>query len=133
MIVHARVAPKRDTTRAWEQKPDFVPFRGEIIIYTDKYTVTKETGETIKVPAMKIGDGKTCIADLPFLGVGAAPMQIRYEDLEGLPTICGKKLIGDITEEDLADMGIQQAGDYPDAPLTASDIDAIIDEADSEE
>ena len=128
MVVYARVAPKRDTTAKWEQHADFVPFRGEIIIYTDKYSYEDESGKTVKVPAIKIGDGKTCIAELPFLGGGTAP--VRYDQLEGLPQIEGKTLKGNMS---LDDLGIQKAGDYPETPFTADDIDAIIDAADSED
>ena len=128
MIVQARVAPKRDTTRRWELKPDFVPFRGEIIIYTDKYHDVDTQGNTINVPAIKIGDGRTRIADLPFMGSGSTP--VRYEDLQGLPSINGVELNGDVS---LDELGIQKKGDYPEKPLTADDIDAIIDEADRED
>ena len=130
MIVQARVAPKRDTTARWERKPDFVPFRGEIIIYTDKYSYTNEHGETVKVPAIKIGDGKTCIAELPFLGTGSTPVPVYYDELQGKPRIGGVELSGDMSLEDL---GIQKAGNYPETPFSADDIDRIIDEADSEE
>lgn len=128
MVVYARVAPKRDTTRNWELHADFVPFRGELIIYTDKYSYEDEEGRRVKVPAIKIGDGHTKICDLPFLGGGTAP--VRYDQLEGLPKIGGKTLTGDMSLEDL---GIQKAGSYPETPFTADDIDAIIDAADSED
>ena len=128
MIVHARVAPKRDTTKRWEQKPDFIPFRGEIIIYTDKYHDYDEEGHKINIPAMKIGDGRTRIADLPFMGGGSTP--VRYDQLIGLPKINGVELSGEIS---LDELGIQPAGEYPEVPLSPADIDAIIDEADSEE
>ena len=128
MIVQARVAPKRDTTARWERKGDFVPFRGEIIIYTDKYSYEDEQGKTVNVPAIKIGDGKTCIAELPFLGGGSTP--VRYDELQGLPKINGVELTGN---KSLDDLGIQKAGDYPETPLSADDIDRIIDEADSED
>ena len=130
MIVQARVAPKRDTTARWERKPDFVPFRGEIIIYTDKYSYTNEKGETVSVPAIKIGDGTTCIAELPFLGTGSTPVPVYYADLQGKPRIGGKELVGDMSLEEL---GIQEVGDYPEVPLSADDIDKIIDEADEED
>ena len=134
MIVHARVAPKRDTTANWELHADFIPFRGELVIYTDYSHYTNDKGRRVNVPAIKVGDGHTCIADLSFIGGGSGPVTpIRYEDLQGLPTICGKTIVGDLTEEDLAEMGIQKAGDYPEVALTADDIDKIIDEIDGDD
>ena len=130
MIVNARVAPKRDTTAKWEEHADFIPFRGEIIIYTDKYTYVDPQGNVKKVPAIKIGDGRTCIAELPFLGSGGGGAPVSYNDLMDLPMFNGKPLRGNITVDDLAEMGIQKAGDYPEVALTADDIDKIIDEVD---
>ena len=46
-----------------------------------------------------------------------------YNDLYNKPTINGVELEGVVT---LDDLGIQPAGDYPDEPLTAADIDEII-------
>lgn len=129
MIVQARVAPKRDTTARWERKPDFVPFRGEIIIYTDKYSYVDGEGNVKKAPAIKIGDGKTTIAELPFLG-GESGSVVSYNDLMDIPTFNGKPLKGNITADELAEMGIQKAGNYPEVALTADDIDKIIDEVD---
>lgn len=133
MIVHARVAPKRDTTANWELHADFVPFRGEIIIYMDKYTFVDSEGNTKKVPAIKIGDGKTTVGVLPFLGGGGGSAPVSYNDLMDLPTINGKPLKGNITADDLAELGIQKAGDYPEVALTADDIDKIIDEIDGDD
>lgn len=98
MIISARVAPKRDTMKNWAEHGDFVPLRGEIVIYMDKYTfIDEETGWRVPIPGIKIGDGKTRVADLPFSG------PVRYDELEGLPSIEGHPLVGNMT---LAELGI---------------------------
>ena len=48
---------KSDTTENWNKAINFIPRENEVIIYTDKYP-----------PLMKIGDGKTKLLELPFIG-----------------------------------------------------------------
>ena len=48
---------KSDTTENWNKAINFIPKENEVIIYTDKYP-----------PLMKIGDGKTKLLDLPYIG-----------------------------------------------------------------
>ena len=56
-----------NTTAYWNQKIDYIPTRGSIIIYLDKNT-RQINNETINVPAIKIGDGSAYLIDLPFMG-----------------------------------------------------------------
>lgn len=129
MIVRARVAPKRDTTENWELHADFVPFCGELVIYTDKEVYTDDQGELVYVPGIKIGDGATAVGDLPFIsgggGGGGGGGVSRYDQLEGLPKMNGVTIRGNITMEGLAAYGIQKFGDYADTPLTDDKIDII--------
>lgn len=62
-VVKGRVQSKSDTTANWNKAKNFVPLKGEICIYVDYY------GEN--TPAIKVGDGKTRIQDLNFLGFEA--------------------------------------------------------------
>lgn len=55
-----------DTTAGWNDKLDYVPKRGEIVLYTDRDTIIDEQGNTIMVPGIKIGDGNAYLVDLPF-------------------------------------------------------------------
>lgn len=48
---------KKDTTENWNKAKRFIPKENEIIIYTDIFP-----------KGIKIGDGKTKITDLPFIG-----------------------------------------------------------------
>lgn len=51
-----------DTTEHWADLPGFLPSKGAIIIYSDYAIVDGKA-----VPAVKIGDGSTYLADLPFV------------------------------------------------------------------
>lgn len=62
-VIKGRVQSKRDTTANWNAAKNFIPLLGEIIIYSDYY------GEN--TPAIKVGDGKTKVQDLGFLGFEA--------------------------------------------------------------
>lgn len=56
---------KIGSTYYWDyEHMDYVPLRGEIIIYDDKGTT--DDGESI--PGIKIGDGMAYVVDLPFVG-----------------------------------------------------------------
>lgn len=70
-VVRGRVQSKSDTTENWNNAPNFIPLKGEICIYTDYY------GEN--TPAIKVGDGKTRIQDLHFLGF-EAHYDVEYID-----------------------------------------------------
>ena len=48
---------KKDTTKNWEKAVNFIPKDQECIIYTDMLPL-----------GIKIGDGKTKLADLNFFG-----------------------------------------------------------------
>lgn len=67
---NVRIKSKHDSTANWNAAIGFVPLEGEIIVYNDYKTITKEVdGETcqVQVPGIKIGDGQTYVQDLPFL------------------------------------------------------------------
>ena len=68
--MQARIKSKHDTTANWNNAIGFIPLAGEIIIYTDYKTITKEIdGEErqVQIPAIKIGDGMAYVQDLPFV------------------------------------------------------------------
>ena len=48
---------KSDKEENWNKAINFIPKENEVIIYSDKYP-----------PLMKIGDGKTKLLDLPYIG-----------------------------------------------------------------
>jgi len=55
------------TTDFWDSCRGYIPNKGQIIVYSDYKTITKD-GETVTVPAIKIGSGNGYIQDLPFVG-----------------------------------------------------------------
>ena len=52
-----------NTKEYWDAKIDFVPERGEIVIYENKTTI-----DGVIYPGVKIGDGNAYLVDLPFVG-----------------------------------------------------------------
>lgn len=70
MSTTARIKFKRDTTENWNNARGMIPLEGEVIVYNDYATITKivdEEEKTIIVPAIKIGDGRAYVQDLPFV------------------------------------------------------------------
>jgi len=61
-----RIQIKHDLEENWQKAVNFIPLAGEFIIYDG----TIEDGKYVKMPKIKIGDGKTKINDLPFTLTG---------------------------------------------------------------
>lgn len=57
--LQARIQNKCDTTANWAKATNFVPKKGEIIVYSD--------GGGTGVPKMKVGDGTTVVESLKFI------------------------------------------------------------------
>lgn len=57
--ISARTQQKTDTTANWAKATNFVPKKGEIIVYSD--------GGGTGVPKMKVGDGTTVVGSLKFI------------------------------------------------------------------
>lgn len=70
MAINSRIKLKSDITENWNKAVNFSPSRGEMCIYLDAEPIYSIDGETIEDyrPKIKIGDGETRIADLPFVG-----------------------------------------------------------------
>lgn len=79
-----RIVQKHDTEANWKKATNFIPLKGEIIIYDD-------------LNKIKIGDGSTKINDLKFSTVNPSDMELvelatvatsgSYNDLSNKPTI----------------------------------------------
>lgn len=65
--ISAILCALHDTTEKWNANPDFIPKKGEIVVYTDYGRKTVNDVEYL-VPGIKIGDGKAYLIDLPFVG-----------------------------------------------------------------
>lgn len=71
---NTRIQHKIDTYDNWEKATNFIPLKGEIIIYT-----TDEEGN--ENPSIKIGDGETGVNSLPFAYAEKAQVQfITWEE-----------------------------------------------------
>ena len=71
------VGAKYNTTYYWENAIGYKPSAGEIIVYSDYKTITKN-GETVTVPGIKIGSGNAYVQDLAFLGEYDASLLIDH-------------------------------------------------------
>lgn len=60
--LNTRIQNKIDTTANWEKATNFVPKKGEIIVYSD--------GGGTGIPKMKVGDGTTKVGSLKFADEG---------------------------------------------------------------
>ena len=56
--LNLRIINTHDTEAKWDKLPDFIPNKGEIIVY--------DIDGTIGYQRFKIGDGVTKLAELPF-------------------------------------------------------------------
>ena len=62
-----------NTTEYWSSRTDFIPGRGTLVVYTDRFRT--EDGQDI--PGLKIGDGDAYLVDLPFAGGDMDPVLAR--------------------------------------------------------
>lgn len=60
--LQARIQNKIDLTANWEKATNFIPKKGEIIVYSD--------GGGTGIPKMKVGDGATKVGSLKFVDEG---------------------------------------------------------------
>lgn len=74
----ARIAPKHDVEANWNKATQFVPLKGEIIIY--------EPDDQHAYARQKIGDGKTLVKNLPFINtkIGTADTNEVLDKIEYL-------------------------------------------------
>ena len=54
------------TTEYWNNKPQLIPKKNTIIIYTDNQS-KEEEGNIINIPGIKIADGSAFLIDQPFI------------------------------------------------------------------
>ena len=76
--INSRIQQKHDVAANWAKATNFIPKKGEIIIYDAEYNASGEETQAVR---FKIGDGSKTINNLPFavidrtvkLGGGSAP------------------------------------------------------------
>ena len=78
--IKSRVVLKHDTEANWNLATNFIPLRGEMIIY--------DADSTYTYPRIKIGDGTTNVNSLPFID----DIKVSISDTisnDEIDTICG--------------------------------------------
>lgn len=58
-----------DTVEAWNSMTTLIAEQGHIYVYAD-YQTREDEGDTIYIPAIKIGDGVSYLIDMPYLVSG---------------------------------------------------------------
>ena len=72
--IKTRVINKHDIEANWNLAVNFIPHKGEIIIY--------DADEQNQLPRIKIGDGKTIVTELDFIdGLLEEHIVEKFEDL----------------------------------------------------
>lgn len=83
-----RIVQKHDSSANWAKATNFIPLKGEIIIYDD-------------LNKIKIGDGKTKVGDLTFINdndtLATVAKTGSYNDLKNKPTIPAK--VSDLNDD----------------------------------
>ena len=73
--LNTRIIQKHDIEANWKKATNFIPMKGEVIIY-DAGLVEEGKPEVVDYIRIKIGDGETNVNNLPFFagagGAGAA-------------------------------------------------------------
>jgi len=68
MAIKTRFQLKYDTEENWNKALNFIPLRGEVIIYA--------ADDLTPFPRIKVGDGTTPVVDLPFASSGNASTEV---------------------------------------------------------
>ena len=66
--IDERLPYERKTTAQWNTTPNLLSEAGFLYIYSDYRTITKN-GQQMVIPGLKVGDGITNVADLPFVAM----------------------------------------------------------------
>lgn len=83
--IKTRILLKTDTTANWEEAINFIPQKGEICIYSDRFQL--EDGSY--VPGIKVGDGTSFINELKFISencISNSEIDELYEALNDIRT-----------------------------------------------
>lgn len=70
--IKARIQLKHDTEENWNKALNFIPLKGQPIIYD----ADPDNGQPF--PRLKVGDGTTIVVDLPFISSSNTDKDIQY-------------------------------------------------------
>lgn len=98
--INRRIVNKHDIEFNWKRAVNFVPYRGELIVY--------DADENYSVPRLKIGDGNTNVNDLPFVErdfaspirntIAGGDKNLIINDVSPITHKCSLRLISDVQE-----------------------------------
>jgi hypothetical protein len=74
MTLKTRIIHKHETEADWRKATGFTPLQGELIIY--------DIDDTHDYERFKIGDGKTNVNNLPFMGIYGKKTEVGYHGYE---------------------------------------------------
>ena len=82
----SRIMQKCDTELNWKKAVNFIPKKGEIIIYEAGPTEETTDGQilTTDYVRIKIGDGETKVNNLSFFSTSTAELEDRIQALENI-------------------------------------------------
>lgn len=107
-----RIIQKHDTKANWDKATNFVPLKGEIIVYDD-------------LNKIKIGDGTTKVGDLAFINdldtLAAIAKTGSYNDLKNKPTIPTK--LSNLTDDVISGKYLPLAGGTMTGKLTVPQVE----------
>lgn len=65
----------RGTKAEWDSQPSLLSEKNVIYIYTDHQTIDNGDGTYTIIPAIKIGDGKSYLIDMPFAAADSSLLE----------------------------------------------------------
>ena len=81
---------------------EIVSQEGSLYIYSDYLDYVDDEGVRTIIPGIRVGDGKTKLGDLPFIGGSSGSGTTNYNALRNKPSINGVVLEGDVDLDDLS-------------------------------
>lgn len=90
--IAGRIVQKHDLEANWLKATNFIPKKGEIVVY--------DIDENYTYERLKIGDGKTVVSNLPFYlqdeieDIGASLAEkVELITVDDIDTICGTDIL----------------------------------------
>lgn len=122
----SRIIQKHDIETNWNKATNFVPMRGELIVY--------DIDANYDYERLKIGDGTTSVVDLPFTGGVDATARGLIGDLTTLRTEAQTDLVSAVNELVASvvtiDATLTQSGQAADAAAVGDRLSALSEEID---
>lgn len=98
--LNTRIAQKIDTTANWAKATNFVPKKGELIVYSD--------GGGTNVPKFKVGDGTTAVGNLEFCAAAHADKAATLDNGVGIQFATTAAFLNDEGMIDLSNFHLLQ-------------------------